>query len=64
MKKLFVLTLTFALLALMLTACSTGFVRSTTTPTEAPAATATPTAAPTAQPTAAAEVEPTQAPAN
>lgn len=67
MKKLLIASLVLALLSL--TACSTGFVRSTTTPTEAPAATAAatakPTQAPTAQPTdAPAEVEATKVPAN
>ena len=67
MKKLLIASLALALLSL--TACSTGFVRSTTPATEAPAATeaatAAPTEAPTAQPTdAPAEIEATKAPAN
>ena len=60
MKKLLIASLVLGVLSL--TACSTGFVRSTTTPTEAPTATASPTQAPTARPTdAPAEVEPTEA---
>ena len=67
MKKLLIASLVLALLSL--TACSTGFVRSTTPATEAPAATnaatAAATRAPTAQPTdAPAEIEATQAPKN
>ena len=69
MKKMLVTLLLAALIALSLTACNNGFVRSTTPATEAPAATrsatAAPTQAPTAQPTdAPAEIEATKAPAN
>ena len=63
MKKLFALILMAALLTLSLAACSTGFIRKTTTATEAPAATDKPLSTSTPEPPVAATAEATDAPA-
>ena len=62
MKKLFVLMLTAALVALTLSACSiNGATRNTTSATEKPAPTEKPAVEATAEPAAEATAEPTAA---